>query len=61
MAQQDGTPEVRDPLNGTPGLLTQHPVAGTGAYSFGIAERRVRAIFVVRNPDRLRGVVEHMG
>jgi RNA polymerase sigma-70 factor (ECF subfamily) len=46
-------------VNGTPGLLMQHPVAGTGAFSFDIVDRRVRTIYVVRNPDKLRGFLEH--
>jgi RNA polymerase sigma-70 factor (ECF subfamily) len=46
-------------VNGTPGLLMRHPLAGTGAYSFDIVDGRIRAIFVVRNPDKLRGFLEH--
>jgi len=42
-------------VNGMPGLLLRHPLAGTGAYSFDIADGRIRAIYVVRNPDKLRG------
>lgn len=45
-------------VNGTSGLLMQHPVAGSGAFSFDIAEGRVRAIYVVRNPDKLRRFVQ---
>ena len=30
-------------VNGTPGLLLRHPVAGTGAYSFDIVDGRIRA------------------
>ena len=46
-------------VNGTPGLLMRHPLAGTGAYSFDIADGRIRAIYVVRNPDKLRAFLEH--
>jgi RNA polymerase sigma-70 factor (ECF subfamily) len=46
-------------INGTPGLLMHHPIAGAGAFSFDIADRRVRAIYVVRNPDKLRSFLEH--
>jgi RNA polymerase sigma-70 factor (ECF subfamily) len=46
-------------VNGTPGLLLRHPLAGTGTYSFDIVEGRIRAIYVVRNPDKLRGFLEH--
>ena len=46
-------------INGAPGLLMRHPVAGTGTYSFEIADGRIRAIYVVRNPDKLRGFLKH--
>jgi RNA polymerase sigma-70 factor (ECF subfamily) len=46
-------------INGAPGLLMRHPVAGNSAYSFDIADGRIRAIYVVRNPDKLRGLLEH--
>ena len=46
-------------INGAPGLLMRHPIAGTGAYSFDIADGRIRAIYVVRNPDKLRGFLKH--
>ncbi len=45
-------------INGAPGLLLRHPIAGDGAYSFDIADGRIRAIYVVRNPDKLRGFLE---
>jgi RNA polymerase sigma-70 factor (ECF subfamily) len=41
-------------VNGTPGLLLRHPLAGDGTYSFDIVDGRIRAIYVVRNPDKLR-------
>ena len=46
-------------VNGTPGLLMRHPLAGDGAYSFDIADGRIRTVYVVRNPDKLRGFIEH--
>ncbi len=46
-------------VNGTPGLLMRHPLAGTGTYSFDIVDGRIRAIYIVRNPDKLRGFLEH--
>ena len=46
-------------INGVPGLLMRHPVGGNGTYSFDIADGRIRAIYVVRNPDKLRGFLEH--
>ncbi|HWK09943.1 MAG TPA: RNA polymerase sigma-70 factor [Vicinamibacterales bacterium] len=46
-------------VNGTPGLLMRHPIAGTGTYSFDVVDGRIRAIYVVRNPDKLRGFLEH--
>ncbi len=42
-------------INGEPGLLMRHEAAGNGTYSFDIADGRIRAIYVVRNPDKLRG------
>src|SRR6478752_5511257 len=42
-------------INGVPGLLLRHPIFGDGTYSFDIADGRIRAIYVVRNPDKLRG------
>ena len=47
-------------INGTPGLLLRHPIAGTGTYSFDIVDGRIRAIYIVRNPDKLRGFLEHV-
>jgi len=47
-------------INGAPGLLLRHPAAGTGTYSFDIEDGRIRAIYVVRNPDKLRGFLEHI-
>lgn len=46
-------------VNGAPGLLMRHPIAGTGTYSFDIVDGRIRAIYVVRNPDKLRGFLQH--
>jgi RNA polymerase sigma-70 factor, ECF subfamily len=46
-------------VNGTPGLLLRHPIAGDGTYSFDIDGGRIRAIYVVRNPDKLRRFLEH--
>jgi RNA polymerase sigma-70 factor (ECF subfamily) len=46
-------------INGAPGLLMRHPLAGDGTYSFDIADGRIRAIYVVRNPDKLRGFLAH--
>ncbi len=46
-------------VNGAPGLLMRHPIAGSGTYSFDIADGRIRAVYVVRNPDKLRGFLEH--
>jgi RNA polymerase sigma-70 factor, ECF subfamily len=46
-------------VNGTPGLLMRHPIAGNGAYSFDIVDGHIRTIYVVRNPDKLRGFLEH--
>ena len=47
-------------INGAPGLLLQHPIAGNGTYSFDIANGRIRAIYVVRNPDKLRAFLERV-
>ena len=45
-------------INGAPGLLVRHPITGNGTYSFDIADGRIRGIYVVRNPDKLRGFLE---
>ncbi len=47
-------------INGAPGLLMRHPVSGDGTYSFDIVDGRIRAIYVVRNPDKLRGFLAHV-
>ena len=47
-------------INGTPGLLMRHPLSGNGTYSFDIADGRIRAIYVVRNPDKLRGFLDRV-
>jgi hypothetical protein len=46
-------------INGAPGLLMRHPLSGNGIYSFDIADGWIGAIYVVRNPDKLRGFLEH--
>jgi RNA polymerase sigma-70 factor, ECF subfamily len=46
-------------INGAPGLLLRHAISGSGTYSFDIADGRIRAIYIVRNPDKLRGFLEH--
>jgi RNA polymerase sigma-70 factor (ECF subfamily) len=46
-------------INGAPGLFLRHPISGDGTYSFDIADGGIRAIYVVRNPDKLRGFLEH--
>ncbi len=45
-------------VNGGPGLLLHHPLAGTGVYSFDIVDGRIRTVYIVRNPDKLRGFLE---
>jgi hypothetical protein len=40
-------------------LLLRHPIAGNGTYSFDIADCRIRAIDVVRHPEKLRRFPEH--
>jgi RNA polymerase sigma-70 factor (ECF subfamily) len=45
-------------INGASGLLVRHPKTGNGTFSFDIAEGRIRAIYVVRNPDKLRRFLE---
>jgi RNA polymerase sigma-70 factor (ECF subfamily) len=45
-------------INGAPGLLLRHPLAGDGTYSFDIVDRSIRAVYIVRNPDKLRGFLE---
>ena len=47
-------------INGAPGLLMRHPISGNGTYSFDIVDGRIRAIYVVRNPDKLRGFLDRV-
>jgi RNA polymerase sigma-70 factor (ECF subfamily) len=47
-------------INGAPGLLMRHPASGLGTYSFDIVEGRIRAIYVVHNPDKLPGFLERV-
>ena len=46
-------------INGTPGLLVRTPTSGDATWSFDIDDGRIRAIYVVRNPDKLRAFLEH--
>jgi RNA polymerase sigma-70 factor (ECF subfamily) len=46
-------------ITGAPGLLMRQPIARDGTYAFDIADGRIRAIYIVRNPDKLRGFLEH--
>jgi RNA polymerase sigma-70 factor, ECF subfamily len=46
-------------VNGAPGLLMRHPIFGNSTYSFDITDGRIRAIYAVRNPDKLREFLEH--
>jgi RNA polymerase sigma-70 factor (ECF subfamily) len=45
-------------INGAPGLLLRHSTSGDATYSFDIADGRIRTIYVMRNPDKLRGFLE---
>jgi RNA polymerase sigma-70 factor (ECF subfamily) len=45
-------------LNGQPALLTFEEGAVVGATTFDVEEGRVRAIYSMRNPDKLRHVLE---
>ena len=36
-----------------------HPISGNGTDSLDIGDGRIRAIYVVRNPDKPRGFLEH--
>lgn len=47
-------------INGAPGLVVRHPIVGDGSYSFDIVDGRIRAIYVVRNPDKLRKFLEQL-
>jgi len=47
-------------INGAPGLLVCHPISGNATCSFDIADGRIRGIYVVRDPDKLRGFLEHI-
>jgi RNA polymerase sigma-70 factor, ECF subfamily len=47
-------------INGASGLVMRSPTAGNGTWSFDIDNGRIRAIYVVRNPDKLRAFFEHI-
>ena len=47
-------------INGAPGLLMRHPIAGVGTYAFDFENGRIRTIYVVRNPDKLQKFLEHV-
>jgi len=46
-------------VNSAPGLLMRHPMFGDTTYSFDISDSRIRAIYAVRNPDKLRDFLQH--
>jgi RNA polymerase sigma-70 factor, ECF subfamily len=46
-------------INGAPGLLVRHPISGNATCSFDIDGGRIRAIYVVRDAEKLRGFLEH--
>jgi len=47
-------------INGAPGLLMRHAIAGVGTYAFDFEDGRIRTIYVVRNPDKLQKFLEHV-
>src|SRR3954470_12176148 len=47
-------------INGAPGLLVRHPISGNATCSFDIDGGRIRAIYVVREAEKLQGFLEHM-
>jgi len=47
-------------INGAPGLLVRHPISGNATCSFDIDGGRIRAIYVVRDAEKLQGFLEHM-
>ncbi len=44
------------PINGMPGFIVAEADGGVQTISFDIADGKIAAIYVVRNPDKLRGV-----
>jgi RNA polymerase sigma-70 factor (ECF subfamily) len=45
-------------LNGEPGLLVIHEDVVTSAYSFEIDDTGIRAVHIVRNPDKLGHILQ---
>jgi RNA polymerase sigma-70 factor (ECF subfamily) len=41
-------------VNGQPGLVAQQDVAMVTIFAFDVADDRIRRIWVVRNPEKLR-------
>jgi RNA polymerase sigma-70 factor (ECF subfamily) len=44
------------PINGMPGFIVAEPGGGVQTIALDIAEGKIAAIYLVRNPDKLRGV-----
>jgi RNA polymerase sigma-70 factor (ECF subfamily) len=45
-------------INGAPGLVVRSPTAGDAAWSFDIRDGAIHAIYVMRNPDKLRAFLQ---
>jgi RNA polymerase sigma-70 factor (ECF subfamily) len=44
-------------INGAPGFVLAEPGGGVQTIAFDFADGKITAIYLVRNPDKLRGVV----
>jgi RNA polymerase sigma-70 factor (ECF subfamily) len=47
-------------INGAPGLVVRSSATGDAAWSFDVVDGRIRAIYVMRNPDKLRRFLERL-
>jgi len=45
------------PINGMPGFVVAEPGGGVQTIALEIANGKIAAIYLVRNPDKLRGIV----
>lgn len=53
---EDGPPPRFVAINGSPGVITRNADGSLSAMTFAFEAGRVKAVYVVRNPDKLTGV-----
>ena len=53
LGSQDTRPPHFVVINGSPGVILHHPDGTISAMTFAFEANRVKAIYMVRNPDKL--------